>query len=204
MNLRINVVLATLLAVLCSTEFAFAGPSQKSVSNEAKAIDRSMKKLVRKLNKLSLKSRAQVMAALSKLADADSDGVPDVLETSGARCDSDFDDDGLNDGDEYKNRTNPNDRDSDDDGVADGDDDSGRSGAFEIEVKGLLRAKSSSQITVGTTTFVINGSTKYRRGGQRSGLSIEDFELQECLEVEGERRGAENTAFEVKTDNDCI
>ena len=58
--------------------------------------------------------------------DADGDGVPDgkELENGTDPADPDSDNDGLSDGEEDSEGTDPNDSDSDDDGIPDGNDDS--------------------------------------------------------------------------------
>jgi len=190
-------------------EAALAKPTVKGVRDEARDINKQILELIKDFKKLSPANRKKAIAALSKLSDADGDNVPDLLELTGkSRCDSDSDNDGLDDGDEYRNGTKPNDRDSDDDGVDDGDDDDGdgdgSSDSAEIEVKGRLVAKSSSQITVGTTVFALTGSTTFRQGSVRTGLTIDDFAVDSCVEVEGVRSGTENTATKVKSDDDCL
>lgn len=201
------VMLSALLAVVAAPQLALAGPTSRSVRNEARSLESDIAKLLRDFKRLSPANRTKVLTTLSKLSDTDSDGVPDVLElTPRSRCDSDSDDDGLDDGDEYRNRTKPDDRDSDDDGIEDGDDSSsgGTPGSVEIEVKGRLVAKSSTEITVGTTVFVIGESTQYRQGAVTSGLTIDDFEVNACVEAEGIRSGGVNTAKKVKSDDDCL
>lgn len=187
---------------------ALAKPTAKSIRNEVKEAESSIKKILKKFARLSAADKAKVVAALSQAGDADGDGVPDLLElTSKARCDDDSDDDGLDDGDEYGNRTKPNDRDSDNDGRDDGEDDDGNGDgspdSAELEVKGRLLAKSPSAITVGTTEFVLTASTTYRQGSVRTGLTIDNFELNACIEVEGIRNGTTNTATKVKSEDDC-
>jgi len=190
-------------------EAALAKPTVKGVRDEARDINKQILELIKDFKKLSPANRTKAIAALSKLSDADGDNVPDLLELTGkSRCDSDSDNDGLDDGDEYRNGTKPNDRDSDDDGVDDGDDDDGdgdgSSDSAEIEVKGRLVAKSPSQITVGTTVFALTGSTTFRQGSVRTGLTIDDFAVDSCVEVEGVRSGTANTATKVKSDDDCF
>lgn len=212
MSLPRALVLFAMLFGVCaiSPNETLAAPSVKRVRDDAREAEKIMAKVLKNFKRLSPANRAKVVAALSKSKnDSDLDGVADILELSvKARCKSDSDDDGLDDGDEYRNGTKPNDRDSDDDGRDDGEDDDGNgdgsSDSAEIEVKGRLMAKSPSEITVGTTVFVLTGSTRYRQGSVTSGLSIESFALNSCVEVEGRRAGATITASKVKSDNDCF
>ena len=212
MNYRRARVLTALsfFSLLLFSEQTFAAPSARSVQNKVRQLESESKLLVRQFKKLSKSNQASVVAALARLkstSDSDQDGVSDFLElTPGMRCRGDSDNDGLDDGDEYENLTNPRDRDSDDDGLDDGEDDGGggSSDSIEVEVKGRLVAKSSSEITVGTTTFVINGSTQYRQGSVRSGLDIDDFDIGDCVEAEGDRSNGVNTASKVSSDDDCF
>lgn len=206
----IFVLAVSIISALASfpASSAEAAPNASSVRARARAEAKAIAKLRKDFVKLPLATRRAVIAALSTLQDSDTDGVPDLLEPrSGNVCDRDSDDDGLDDGDEYSNGSNPLKRDSDGDGVADGEDDDsngdGQSDSSEVEFKGILQAGSDPfSGTVGTITFRVDGDTLFRKGSVINGLNLADF-IGLCVEVEGERRGATITADKVKEDDDC-
>jgi hypothetical protein len=146
-------------------------------------MNRLERRLTRNFAKLSFSDKAKVISRFEdKSEDSDSDGVPDFLESSTKRCDSDSDDDGISDGDEYKDGTDP---DSD-----------------EIEVKGILTATTANSLTVTGITFRVDSKTIFV-GEEDEKLSFSNFSVGECIEVEGEKRNGSYIAEEVYKEDDC-
>ena len=173
---------------------AVAAPSSKSVISQERNVLRQQRKLQRSFSRLDAARKAAVIAARSgRSDDSDLDGVPDNLEDSLGRCDADSDDDGLDDGDEYENGSDPDDDDSDDDGHSDGN---------EFEVHGLIASKASDSLVVSGQTYLVLESTEML-DDDNNPVSYSFFEVGDCVEVEGHRVGDENRLEKIKEDDDC-
>lgn len=164
----------------------------RKIENLLRQVRKREDQLRRQFEKLSSDDQATVIQTSgSKFDDSDMDGVPDYLDSG--RCNSDSDDDGIDDGEEYENGTKPDDDDSDDDGVSDGDD---------VEVKGLLTEVSSGSFTIGSTTFIVTDSTRFL-DDRNNEVEFSDFSAGACVEAEGHRSGDSVIAKKLKEDDDC-
>jgi hypothetical protein len=168
-----QLMLAVVCALVCLNS-ASATPSDLSKAKRAVAqIKRSEQDLKRSIQKMSDAERTKFKRGTRGL-DSDGDGLADVLEpVLGAnRCDSDSDDDGLDDDDDLDEDSG----DSDDDGVPDGS---------EVEAKGLIQSFNDPVLVVGTSTLQITVSTVFFRGL----ASKADLVAGVCVEAEGRRVG---------------
>jgi hypothetical protein len=173
---------------------AFAAPSSKSVISQERNVLRQQRKLQRSFNRLDAARKAAVVAARSgRSDDSDLDGVPDNLEDSSGRCNSDSDGDGLDDGEEYESGNDPYDDDSDDDGHSDGN---------EFEVHGLIASKATDSLVVSGQTYLVLESTEML-DDDNNPVSYSYFEVGDCVEVEGHRVGEEYRLEKIKEDDDC-
>lgn len=195
------VAVSMIVLVLIGVAPASAAPhsSARGNINKSKTFYRKIMLDQRKLNQafraLSIADRQKVLAAINRqlgFVDSDTDGVPDTLELNDARCDADFDDDGVDDGDEYEDGTKPNDDDSDNDGHDDSN---------EVKAEGEIVLKTDQTLIIGTKIFVLNQSTVFRTKNNQP-ASSDDFEVGTCAEVEGHVDGVENIADKVKKE-DC-
>lgn len=157
----------TLLA-LCVCVFsclsAHAAPSYKSTLSAAKNLRKSEVKLAKSIASLSATDREKLKAALASLGvDTDKDGVSDIFEKARGSniCDTDSDDDGVDDRD---------------DGYEDND---GRLG--EVESKGSVTSFTDPTLVVGGKTFTVTATTAFRRGVS----SKADLVTGACIKVEG-------------------
>ena len=82
------------------------------------------------------------------------------------------------------------------------DDDCTSGGEFHSEVKDLVSAKTPTSITVGTTEFQVNGSTSYEDDDNNT-ITLDDIEVGDCVEAEGDSIAGILTADEIKLDDDC-
>jgi hypothetical protein len=166
----------------------------------AKALIRTEKKIAKLENRLrrmfqsaNLETRRLAVAARSgRSADSDFDGVPDNLEHEEAICNPDYDDDGLDDGEEYGEGKDPEDKDSDDDGHDDGD---------EVERKGPIEAISEQSVTVDGTAYTLTDETQYGRDEQT--VSLSDFAVGDCVEIEGHLDEMENLIADSMKSESC-
>jgi hypothetical protein len=174
---------------------AQASPGKQKVIKLERKISKLQSRLQRLFNKLPVVTRAQVVAARSgKSDDADSDGVPDNLEGNSGRCDSDSDDDGVDDGEEYENGSDPDDDDSDDDGHSDGD---------EVERTGVIESISDTAVVIGSVSFIFDVETTFQ-GDDDQPLTRTDFSVGDCAEAEGHKADNDTViADSVKMDDDC-
>jgi hypothetical protein len=197
------------LEILCLSIFA-ASASLLGISNEAHAkpvsrqvteIEKQINKLQKKLNKLfeklSVAQQAALLDTRSNSLDSDSDGVPDLYDSG--RCDSDSDDDGLDDGDEYDRGSDPDNDDSDGDGVEDGDDDSpgsgGDSGDGKHEdflthgrVQGISDDKTN--ISVGGLYFLLTHDTEIYYQDHKT--SVDSLYVTACVDVKAKHASEGN------------
>jgi len=182
---RVRKVLLGLLCLVVPLWTAVAAPKGQgavsSASSQARNAERQLKKLESLLKKLTPAQVNQIRVRMLSASDSDSDGVPDVIEAPGSRCDSDSDDDGTEDGDE----------------LSGGDDPEG-----EEEVKGVIAAISETSITVGSTVFAIDSETAFL-GDHKTVLARTDFIVGECVEAEGLPKSSVLTATKVKEEDDC-
>jgi hypothetical protein len=159
-----------------------------------KQIDKLSEKLAKSLNKLSPEELKLVLKKVSKLnlEDADDDGFPDLMEEDEESvCDPDSDDDGIEDGDEVEDGMDPKEPDSDDDGYLDPE---------EVEKEGEIEVLDASNIQVLGVSFVINANTVFL-SKKKGLLSIADFAVGQCVEVEGHKEGEINIADKVRKAN---
>jgi len=191
----VKLFLVSLSFFLVVVSPSFAAPNPRSVSSLERNILRLQKKLARKFDRLSAAGKLKVIESrIGSSDDSDSDGVPDNLESSSGRCDSDSDDDGVTDGDEYSNGTDPNDQDSDDDGYNDGD---------EFEVHGIIAAKDGTSITIGTTVYLIDGSTEYL-DENKNPVTFDFYMAGDCVNIEGHNQSTDKILEKIKPDDDCV
>jgi hypothetical protein len=158
-----RIVLALCVCVF-SCLAAHAAPSYKSTLSSAKNLRKSEVKLAKSIASLSATDREKLKAALASLGvDTDKDGVSDIFEKARGSniCDTDSDDDGVDDRD---------------DGYEDND---GRLG--EVESKGSVTSFTDPTLVVGGKTFTVTATTAFRRGVS----SKADLVTGACIKVEG-------------------
>lgn len=203
---RINSALILALALSVSLSPASAAPKPKQVTQIEKQIAKLQKRLDKLFAQLTEAQKQQVIASRrSSNKDSDQDGVPDLYD--GERCDSDSDDDGLSDGDEYENGTDPDDSDSDDDGLDDNEDDSNDDGedSREVELKGRIVGITEANVKVGERYFRLNNLTKYlNKEGQPTNKS--QFTTSTCVELEAHEELGQELALvkKLKLEDDCL
>lgn len=157
-------LLSALLAVLFFAVNAEAAPSYRSTAASAKNLRKAELKLAKAIAGLSATDREKLKNALSSLGvDSDSDGVSDIFERARGSnvCDSDSDDDGIND---------------DDDGYENDDNKQG-----EVEARGAITSFEDPSLVVAGKTFTVTGATTFRRGVG----SKDDLQPGTCIKVEG-------------------
>jgi len=157
-----------ILLALCLCVFsclsAHAAPSYKSTLSAARNLRKSEVRLAKSIASLSTADREKLKAALASLGvDTDKDGVSDIFEKARGSnlCDTDSDDDGVDDRD---------------DGYEDNDDRLG-----EVEAKGTVTSFADPTLVVGGKTFSITATTVFRRGVS----SKADLVAGACIKVEG-------------------
>jgi len=156
-----------LLAFFVSLAFslsAHAAPSYRATLSSARNLRKSEVRLAKSIAALSAADRERLKTALRALGvDSDSDGVSDIFEKArgSGLCDSDTDDDGIDDRDD------------------DYEKDEDRTG--EVESKGSVTSFEDPTLIVGGKTFTITSSTRFRRGVS----SKEDLAVGVCVKVEG-------------------
>lgn len=158
-----RIFLAVCLCLLFSAS-ASAAPSYKSTVSAAKTLRRSEVRLAKSIASLSTADREKLKIALASLGlDTDKDGVSDLFEKARGSniCDSDSDDDGVDDKD---------------DGY---EDDNNRLG--EVEAKGTVTSFNDPALVVGGKTFTVTATTSFRRGVS----SKADLVTGACIKVEG-------------------
>ncbi len=203
---RINAALILTIALSISIGQASAAPKPKQVTQIEKQIAKLQKRLDKLFAQLSYAQQQQVIAGRrSSNNDSDQDGVPDLYD--GERCDSDSDDDGLSDGDEYENGSDPDDSDSDDDGIDDDEDDSNDDGedSVEIELKGRIIGITEANVKVSDRYFRLNNLTKYlNKAGQPTSKS--EFTTSSCVELEAIEEPGQELALvkKLKLEDDCL
>ncbi len=134
----------------------------KNLLRQQARIQRALKKKLAKTSPTALRS-VVFDHRLSRLTDSDGDGVADYIELSDDLdvCDRDSDDDGVEDGDEFENETDPD----------------------EVEAKGIIAAFSPTSITVtrsdaSSITYAIDNNTELDD-------PLEQYVLGAEVEVEG-------------------
>jgi len=195
-QLVIALFIFTLAAAVAENSAAQSGGNKlRQASQTLKSFTRFQRKLQQRLSGLSAAQFAELLSRQQNLDDTDGDGLPDALEAeSDDVCSSDSDNDGVLDGQEVSDGTDPNDDDSDDDGIGDGS---------EREVKGVITELTAAVIVVGGQTFTLTSSTRYI-GRSDEALQASDFAAGECVEVEGHALGDGSfTANKVKKEDDC-
>lgn len=158
-----RIILAFALCLLISTT-ANAAPSYKSTLSAARNLHKSETRLAKSIASLSTADREKLKAALASLGvDTDKDGVSDLFEKARGSdiCDSDSDDDGIDDrNDGYE-------------------DDQNKLG--EVEAKGSVTSFVDPTLIVGGKTFLVTATTSFRKGVS----SKADLSTGACIKVEG-------------------
>ncbi|RMG45143.1 MAG: hypothetical protein D6719_00565 [Candidatus Dadabacteria bacterium] len=212
--------MATLgIAFILQPATASASPSKKAVLRAAKRAERAAKKSERLFKRLKSDDKVKVANKLQNKTDDDNDGLANVLDPDDN--DQDVDNDGIKDGNEVQNKTDledsdtdgdgisddkdlhPTDSDADDDGVLDGDEDSDNDGTPDGQeddnnVKGLISAITTTEITVNNQTFTLDSNTQYI-GSDDQSVTQAYFAIGSCVEVEPDNSG---NAKKVKLEND--
>jgi hypothetical protein len=182
-----KILTALIVFLLTSASPAFAGPRYTAAKRAADKVKSAEKDLSRKFKKLNASDKAKLKSSF-KGGDADSDGVPDIIEGAigSSSCSADSDSDGLPDGED----SFENDSDSNDDGHPDG---------TETQAKGSITSFADPLLTVGGKVFVVNGDTRFE------GHSFSQADLQPgiCVEVEGHTDGANSIADKIKREDSC-
>jgi cytochrome c556 len=158
-----QILLALCISVL-SCISAQAAPSYQSTVSAAKNLRKSELKLAKSIASLSPADREKLKAALATLGvDTDKDGVSDIFEKARGSniCDSDSDDDGINDKEDgYEDDNNK---------------------LSEVEVRGAITSFSDPTLVVGDKSFTITPTTTFRKGISSKG----DLVAGACVKVEG-------------------
>lgn len=176
-------LLLALCCVLVCLHSASAGPSDLAKAKRAVAqIKRAEQELRRSVERMSEADRSKLKRGTRGL-DSDGDGLADVLEpVLGAnRCDSDSDDDGLDDDNDFDEDRS----DSDGDEAPDGS---------EMEIKGLVRSFNDPELFIGSTILQITTSTVFFRGLASKAELVPGI----CVEAEGRRVGSANIVDKIK------
>lgn len=157
-------VLVALFVCVFSCVSAYAAPSYKSTLSAARNLRKSEIRLAKSVASLSAADRQKLKTALASLGvDTDKDGVSDIFEKARGSnlCDTDSDDDGLNDKD---------------DGYEDNDDRLG-----EVEAKGTVTSFTDPTLVVGGKTFTVTATTAFRKGVSSKANLVAGA----CVKVEG-------------------
>lgn len=190
--LTLAIILSTLAATM-PAEAASKKVKPKVVVAQAKNLSKSVVKLQRLFSRLSAADKLKVIDLIQSkgtLADSDADGVSDVFEDdfgSGV-CDSDSDDDGLEDGDEVEDGRDPM------------DDDDGREDGLRAHAEGLVSSVDGLRFVIDGVTFLLNDASEFG-----DGLAAEDLVVGACVEVRAHRLVADGEALvdQVKAEDDC-
>lgn len=160
----------------------YAAPSARSVSRQERNISRQQTRLLRRFERLNAQRQAQVVEnRQGKSIDSDADGLPDNLETTDGRCDSDIDDDGILDGDEFTGTPGP---------------------GTDFEVHEFISEKGDNTLTAGGLTYEILSNTEFL-DADNNPVTFDFFNVGDCVEIEGRLSGTDRLAEKVKSDDDC-
>ena len=186
MMIKLRWSLTAILFLLISVNPVFAASNDSSEIEKAKSTLKVLKTKLKEFRR-SMKN-SKVRAALSSsesslrgLDDSDSDGLPDLYEHAldSNSCDSDSDDDGINDHDEGSAGSKPNNPDS-----------------GEIEIKALITDITSTTVTVDGHIFTVYSGTDFRDGSSLASYSIGDL-----VEVKGELLNGVLTLIKIHKDD---
>jgi len=176
-------VLTTILPLLLlSTSSALADRRYTTAKQAAERVKRDEAELTRRVKSLSIEDRTKLKRAF-RGRDSDRDGISDIMEggLGSNRCDSDSDDDGI---DDYRDRNER--RRTEDDSSR------GNTG-LEVEIRGRITSLIDSTLTVGGKTFVLTAGTVFRDPG----FSKDDLLVGQCIEIEGRTNGSRIVAEKV-------
>lgn len=157
-------LLPTLFALVFFAVSAEAAPSYRATSSMAKNLRKSELRLAKAIATLSPADREKLKTALSSLGlDSDADGVSDIFERARGSnvCDTDSDDDGVDDRD---------------DGYEEDEDKQD-----EVEAKGMIASFEDPILVIGEKGFTVTDRTRFRKGIS----SKADLTEGACVKVEG-------------------
>jgi hypothetical protein len=205
-----------IIALLLSLVFTFtaapaiAAPSYAAVKREAENLKKAERKLAKRIARLSEADRMRIKSKFSG-TDSDQDGVADIIEGAlgSNRCDSDSDDDGFNDSEDYREDEPGTDDDMPDDSPDNGDDSNSGGNPppkapnppapVEFEAKGTIASFTDPVLVVKGTSYTIGSGTQF----VGTGFDREDLTAGTCVEVKGLRDGDQRLVTRIKRDNDC-
>ena len=212
-----KITLTILLGGLLVSAFGFSNVAQaKPTLREINQLERQIYKFQKKLDRLFAgltedQKRQFIESRNARLNDSDEDGVPDLYDPG--LCNTDSDDDGLDDGDEYDNGTDPENSDTDGDGIDDNEDDTndniddgddnGDEDGEEVKTHGRIVGRLENKMKVNELYFVLTSETEI--------LNLEEHPtgpsalvVGTCIYVKGHPgEGNLNVAERVKIDNHC-
>ena len=183
-----KVITTILPLLLLSTSSAYADRRYTAAKQAAERVKRDEAELTRRVQALSIEDRTKLKNNF-RGRDSDRDGISDIIEggLGSNRCDSDSDDDGIDDASDRNER-----RRTDEDSRS-GDDTSRGDSALEIGARGRITSLNDSTLTVGGRTFILTATTVFRD----SGLSKDDLLVGQCIEIEGRTNGSQIVAEKV-------
>ncbi len=183
-----KVITTILPLLLLSASSAYADRRYTTAKQAAERVKRDEAELARRVQSLSVEDRIKLKNNF-RGRDSDRDGISDIIEggLGSNRCDSDSDDDGIDDSRDRNER-----RRTEDDSRS-GDDTSRSDNGLEIEARGRITSLLDSSLTVGGKTFILTATTAFRE----SGFSKDDLMVGQCIEIEGRTNGSQIFAEKV-------
>ena len=176
-----NVKPAFLALLLFSTSSAYGERQYDTALQAAERVKRDERQLARRVHSLSAEERRRLKISF-RGRDSDRDGISDIVEggLGSNRCDTDSDDDGIDDSKDRDERRWT------DDGGRPGDDNCQMGNCPEIAARGRITSFIDPRLTVSGKTFIITANTVFRDFG----LSKEGLIVGQCIEIEGHASGA--------------
>jgi hypothetical protein len=183
-----KVITTILPLLLLSTSSAYADRRYTTAKQAAERVKRDEAELNRRMKALSVEDRVKLKTSF-RGRDSDHDGISDIIEggLGSNRCDTDSDDDGIDDSsDRNENRRR-------DDGRRSGDDGTRTGSGLEVEVRGRVTSFTDPEVTVGGRIFTLTANTVFRDPG----FSRQDMVVGQCIEIEGRSNGSQIIAEKV-------